>query len=207
MAEPKSIRDKMNPHDLRTLSVLRACEISGEDPICKLTEMTVPQPEMRRRFKRLERLGLMIERKCELTQAGRDVPIVVLMGGVFDGLHFGHLETLTGAKLLGDVLAVVVATDNTVKKLKGTPPIHTAEEREILVNQLDMVDACRVGEEDDIFATVKDVKQNIIALGYDQVHQEKDIKTGCEKIGIDVRVVRLQTHRPELSSFKMLKDL
>ena len=207
MTESKSVRDKLDPHDLRTLSVLRACEIGGDDPICKLTDMTVSQFEMRRRFKRLEKLGLMVEKECDLTQAGRDVPRVVLTGGVFDGLHFGHLETLTEAKLLGDVLAVVVATDDMVKKLKGTPPIHTADERDTLVDQLDMVDACRVGEEDDIFATVKDIKPNIIALGYDQAHLEEDIKAGCERRRVVTRIVRLRSQRPEMSSSKIFRDL
>ena len=45
-----------------------------------------------------------------------------------------------------------------------------------------MVDLCLVGQEDDIFKTVDRVRPQIIALGYDQVHQEKFITDGCKKI-------------------------
>ena len=40
----------------------------------------------------------------------------VMATGVFDILHSGHLRYLQEAKLLGDELIVVVATDATVRK-------------------------------------------------------------------------------------------
>jgi len=38
--------------------------------------------------------------------------------GTFDLLHMGHIYYLREAKKLGDKLAVVVATDSTVRRLK-----------------------------------------------------------------------------------------
>ena len=57
-----------------------------------------------------------------------------------------------------------------------------------------------IGHEEDIFETVKEVKPNIIVLGYDQVHQDKFIADGCKRINLDVEIVRLQSPVPELSS-------
>jgi glycerol-3-phosphate cytidylyltransferase-like family protein len=37
-------------------------------------------------------------------------------------------------------------------------------------------------------------------LGYDQVHQEQFISDGCKRINLDVRIVRLQSPVPKLSS-------
>jgi glycerol-3-phosphate cytidylyltransferase-like family protein len=63
-----------------------------------------------------------------------------------------------------------------------------------------MVDVAIVGHEKDIFETVKIVKPTIIALGYDQIHQEKFISDGCNQINLDIEIVRLQSPIPKLSS-------
>ncbi len=125
---------------------------------------------------------------------------IVLAGGVFDIIHPGHIHTLNAAKALGDVLVVAIATDKTAKKMKKRQPLHSQELRHELVSSLSMVDVAVIGNEDDIFETVKLVKPDVIALGYDQVHQEKFISDGCKRINLDVEIVRLQSPVPELSS-------
>ena len=125
---------------------------------------------------------------------------IVLAGGVFDIIHPGHIHTLNAAKALGDILVVVIATDKTARKMKKRPPLHNQESRRDLVSCLTMVDMAIIGHEEDIFETVKEVKPNIIVLGYDQVHQDKFIADGCKRINLDVKIVRLQSPVPELSS-------
>ena len=131
---------------------------------------------------------------------------IVLAGGVFDIIHPGHINTLNAAKKLGDTLVVVVATDKTALKMKKRKPLHSAELRQELVSSLSMVDLCIIGDEDDIFKTVDLVKPQIIALGYDQTHQEKYITEGCRKINLDVTVARLESPRPETSSSAIQKE-
>ena len=123
---------------------------------------------------------------------------IVLAGGVFDIIHPGHIHTLNAAKALGDVLVVVIATDKIAKKMKKRQPLHNQELRCELVNSLSIVDVAIVGNENDIFETVKLVKPNVIALGYDQIHQEKFISDGCKRINLDVKIVRLQSPAPKL---------
>jgi len=125
---------------------------------------------------------------------------IVLAGGVFDIIHPGHIHTLNAAKALGDVLVVAIATDKTAQKMKKRQPLHNQELRRELVSCLSMVDIAMIGHEEDIFETVKEVKPNIIVLGYDQVHQDKFIADGCKRINLDVEIVRLQSPVPELSS-------
>jgi len=144
--------------------------------------------------------------RTTLTEIGRDSLHVVLSGGVFDIIHQGHISTLNAAKALGDVLVVVVATDNTSEKMKKRKPLHSQEQRQELVNSLSMVDLCLVGQEADIFKTVNRVRPQIIALGYDQVHQEKFITDGCKRINLDAKVARLQSPTPEISSSKIEKE-
>jgi len=128
---------------------------------------------------------------------------VVLAGGVFDIIHPGHIHTLNSAKSLGDVLVVVVATDKTTEKIKKRTPLHNQKQRQDLVNSLSMVDLCLIGHEGDIFKTVEIVRPEIVALGYDQIHQEKFIIDGCRKINLNVKVARLQSPNPEISSSKI----
>ena len=114
--------------------------------------------------------------------------------------------TLNDAKKLGDVLVVVVATDKTALKMKKRKPLHSAQLRQELVSSLSIVDLCIIGDEENIFKTVDLVKPQIIALGYDQTHQEKFITDGCKKINLDVKVARLESPRPETSSSLIQKE-
>ena len=131
---------------------------------------------------------------------------VVLAGGVFDIIHPGHIHTLKAAKALGDILVVAIATDKTAQKMKKRIPLHNQELRRELVDCLSMVDLAIIGHENDIFETVKLVKPEIIALGYDQIHQEKFISDGCKRINLDTKIVRLQSPVPELSSSDIQKE-
>ncbi len=143
---------------------------------------------------------LVNEDRKTLTELGRTSLRVVLAGGVFDIIHPGHIYTLNAAKDLGDVLVVAIATDKTAEKMKKRIPLHNQDQRKMLVDALSIVDVSVVGNEEDIFKTVDFIRPQIIALGYDQVHQEKFITEGCKKINLDVTVARLQSPIPEVSS-------
>jgi len=143
---------------------------------------------------------LIKEDRKTLTELGRTSLKIVLAGGVFDIIHPGHIHTLKAAKDLGDVLVVAIATDKTAEKMKKRLPLHTQDQRKMLVDALSVVDVGIVGNEEDLFKTVDLIRPQIIALGYDQVHQEKFITEGCKKINLDVTVARLQSPIPEVSS-------
>lgn len=181
--------------------------ITGKSPINNLkTKRGFAENIINSKIDELVKNKLVKEDRTTLTEFGRSSLRVVLAGGVFDIIHPGHIYTLNAAKALGDVLIVVVATDNTAMRMKKRQPLHSKEQRQELVNSLIMVDLCLIGQEDDIFKTVNLVKPQIIALGYDQVHQEKFIIDGCKKIELDAKVARLQSPIPESSSSKIEKE-
>jgi glycerol-3-phosphate cytidylyltransferase/FAD synthetase len=189
------------------LSALYICQIDGKSPIDLIRKKSMLSVDtINSKIDGLIKNQLVNEDRNTLTEVGRSSLHVVLAGGVFDIIHPGHIHTLDAAKALGDVLVVVVATDNTSEKMKKRKPLHTQEQRQELVNSLSMVDLCLVGQEDDIFKTVNRVRPQIIALGYDQVHQEKFITDGCKKIKLDAKVARLQSPIPESSSSKIEKE-
>ena len=183
------------------------CEINEKNPTDIIKKKCMlPDNQFNDKIKELIEKKLVNEDRITLTEIGRDSLRIVLAGGVFDIIHPGHIHTLNAAKLLGDVLVVVVATDNTAVKMKKRTPIHSQEQRQELVNSLEVVDLCLIGQENDIFKTVNHVKPQIIALGYDQIHQEKYITEGCKKIKLNAKVARLQSPIPESSSSKIEKE-
>jgi len=183
------------------------CQIEGKEALEILKKKTILSEDIiNSEIDDLIKNQFVNEDRNSLTEKGRNSLCVVLAGGVFDIIHPGHIHTLNAAKELGDVLVVVVATDNTAVKMKKRRPLHAQEQRQELVNSLSSVDLCLIGQEDDIFKTVNHVKPQIIALGYDQVHQEKFITEGCKKIKLDAKVARLQSPIPESSSSKIQKE-
>lgn len=110
--------------------------------------------------------------------------------GTFDLLHLGHIYYLKEAKKLGNTLSVVVATDSTVRRLKHEP-VNTEEIRLNLIKELRIVDETYLGHEDDMYEIVDEIKPDIIALGFNQLHDEKNIKSELKKRKINAKVVRL----------------
>jgi len=189
------------------LATIYTCQIEEKDPFELIKKKSMLSTDVvNSKIDELIKNHLVNEDRNTLTEMGRNSLRIVLAGGVFDIIHPGHIYTLNAAKKLGDVLVVVVATDNTAVKMKKRRPLHTQEQRQELVNSLSMVDLCLIGQEEDIFKTVNHVKPQIIALGYDQAHQEKFITEGCKKIKLDAKVARLQSPIPESSSSKIEKE-
>jgi cytidyltransferase-like protein len=144
----------------------------------------------------------------KLTFIGRDALKVVLVGGVFDLIHPGHIHTLKAAKAEGDVLVVVVARQSTAQKIKKYRKIYHDEKlRKDLVTSLNFVDLALIGKEGTLYDTVEYVNPNVIALGYDQAHSEKDIAENCKKRNLNVQVIRLSTPIPGLKSSKIKEEL
>ncbi|MCH7966707.1 MAG: FAD synthase [Thaumarchaeota archaeon] len=189
------------------LSAIYICQINGKSALEIIKKKSMLSLDaINSKIDKLIKNQLVNKDRNTLTEIGRNSLHVVLAGGVFDIIHPGHIYTLNAAKALGDVLVVVVATDNTSEKMKKRRPLHTQEQRQELVNSMVMVDLCLVGQEDDIFKTVNSVRPQIIALGYDQIHQEKFITDGCKKIKLEAKVARLQSPIPESSSSKIEKE-
>jgi D-beta-D-heptose 7-phosphate kinase/D-beta-D-heptose 1-phosphate adenosyltransferase len=72
----------------------------------------------------------------------------VFTNGCFDLLHPGHIDTLSRARQMGDVLIVGVNSDRSVREVKGPlRPILTQDERTRLLSGLDSVDYVTVFDE------------------------------------------------------------
>ncbi|MGH9973442.1 MAG: adenylyltransferase/cytidyltransferase family protein [Nitrososphaeraceae archaeon] len=143
-----------------------------------------------------------------LTFLGRGLLKIVLIGGVFDIVHPGHIHTLKDAKSQGDILVVVVARSSTALKINKHRKIYHDEYlRRELVSSIRYVDYAIIGREGTLYDTVEFVKPDIIALGYDQIHTEKEIAVNCSKRGINTQIIRLNTPVPGSKSTQIKEEL
>jgi FAD synthetase len=121
----------------------------------------------------------------------------VLAAGVFDLLHYGHIRYLEEAKKAGGPdtrLVVIVARDETVRRLKGSDPIIPEDQRRAVIEALKVVDEALLGFEDlDLDRVLQQVKPDIVVVGHDQ----DAIKAQVEKINKarELKIKLVQAHQ------------
>ncbi|MHC1631755.1 MAG: adenylyltransferase/cytidyltransferase family protein [Methanotrichaceae archaeon] len=120
--------------------------------------------------------------------------IRVVATGTFDLLHPGHLLYLELSKALGDELIVIVARDANVKH--KPKPIVPEDQRLHMVSALKSVDKALLGSKDDIFQPIKELKPDIITLGFDQHFDENWLSEELSERGIETKVVRIEAQDP-----------
>ncbi len=113
----------------------------------------------------------------------------IMAGGAFNILHPGHIHFLEESKKHGDRLVVVVASDRTVQK-KKKKLIHSAKERAERIGALSFVDMVVIGDDHDMSRVVREVRPDVIAIGYDQ--DEKFVKDLLAVAEFDCDIVRIE---------------
>src|SRR3989344_9513690 len=94
---------------------------------------------------------------------------LVLAGGVFDLLHYGHIKFLKEAKNCGDILIIALESDANVQRRKGKDrPIHNQQIRAEILSELICVDYVillnEMNSDKDYFDLVKAIKPDVIAV-------------------------------------------
>lgn len=93
---------------------------------------------------------------------------ICLMGGCFDILHPGHIIFLEKAKKEGDLLVVLLESDQKVRNLKGlNRPVHAQQERALILASLSCVDLVvmlpNMNKEKEYDAIIQKIKPDVIA--------------------------------------------
>lgn len=120
-----------------------------------------------------------INQLAEIKKRGKKI---VLVGGCFDLFHIGHLRFLESSRNTGTVLVVLLESDETVKRLKGSDrPIHTQAERAEILSHLDLIDFVVILPpkmiDPDYLAIIKTVKPEIISVTeYDPIINKKQLQ-------------------------------
>ncbi len=117
---------------------------------------------------------------------------VVLVGGCFDILHFGHIEFLKKAKAEGDILIVALEPDEKINLFKKRRPTHTQAERAQNLGALRFVDQVLLLPNlkgfEDYNQLVQDIKPDVIAVTADDPFiKQKQLQ--ADGIGARLKVV------------------
>ena len=94
---------------------------------------------------------------------------IVFTNGCFDILHLGHIDYLSKAADLGNMLIVGVNSDNSVKRLgKGNNrPIQDEISRSMIIAALHAVAAVVIFDEDTPYELIKLIQPDVLVKGAD----------------------------------------
>ena len=108
---------------------------------------------------------------------------IVFSNGCFDILHRGHVEYLSKAADLGDILIIGLNTDDSVKRLKGpSRPVNDEKARAVLLSALEFVDAVVLFKEDTPYNLIRRVQPDVLVKGKD--YKAEDI------VGYDIVIAK-----------------
>lgn len=137
----------------------------------------------------------------------RDKRKVVFTNGCFDIVHRGHVEYLTKAKALGDVLFVGINTDASVRRLKGaTRPIICQDDRAFVLAALRVVNYVCLFDEDTPHELIKAVVPDVLVKGSDWTIDSIVGKDIVEMAGGTVQTIDFVPNRSTTDIIKKIED-
>lgn len=135
---------------------------------------------------------------------------IVLVGGCFDLLHYGHISFLKQAKSYGDWLVVALESDENVTRKKGdTRPIHTQAQRKSMLEALSFIDEVialpPMHGYPDYLELVRKIKPAVIAVTEGDLAKTKKMDQAKD---IGARLVEIpKIHTPSTSQLAKLLGL
>ena len=98
---------------------------------------------------------------------------IVFSNGCFDVLHLGHIEYLSKARDMGDILIIGLNSDDSVRRIKGAHrPVNNEEARAITLGALSFVDGVVLFSEDTPYELIKLIQPDILVKGKDYDNKE-----------------------------------
>lgn len=98
---------------------------------------------------------------------------LVFTNGCFDLLHLGHIDYLSKAAELGDILIIGLNTDESVRRLKGeNRPIQDEISRAMILSSLSFVHAVVYFGEDTPYELIQTVQPDVLVKGADYKPEE-----------------------------------
>ncbi|MCH7932986.1 MAG: D-glycero-beta-D-manno-heptose 1-phosphate adenylyltransferase [Gemmatimonadetes bacterium] len=115
---------------------------------------------------------------------------LVFTNGCFELLHPGHVEYLTQARALGDVLVVGLNSDASVRRLKGAGrPLVEEADRAAVLAALRSVDVVTLFDEDTPLELISALLPDVLVKGGDYDLDEIVGREAVERAGGEVRVL------------------
>jgi rfaE bifunctional protein nucleotidyltransferase chain/domain len=133
---------------------------------------------------------------------------IVFTNGVFDILHRGHVDYLTRAADLGDVLIVGLNSDSSVRRLKGPErPLQPERDRAAVLLALKPVDHVVIFSEDTPEKLIRQVRPDVLVKGADYQIDEIVGADFVKSCGGQVERIRLSQGRSSSRLIEILKSM
>src|SRR4029077_6470721 len=143
-------------------------------------------------------------RSAELRTAGKRI---VTTNGCFDLLHVGHVRYLQAARALGDVLAVGLNSDRSVRELKGSGrPMTTERDRPEVLAPLQCVDLVTIFPQTRATQFITASTPVIYVKGGDYSSEtlNEEERLALEEVGAEIRLVPFQ---PGYSTSRLIEQI
>lgn len=132
---------------------------------------------------------------------------VVFTNGVFDLIHAGHVDYLTKAKALGDILIVGMNTDASVERIKGTKrPILKQDERAFIISNFKAVDYVIFFNEDTPKEIIDEIIPDILVKGADWSIDKIVGRETVEKNGGEVKTIEFVNQQSTSKIIESIKN-
>src|SRR5438067_7449725 len=132
------------------------------------------------------------ERSRRLRGTGKKL---VATNGCFDLLHVGHVRYLQAARALGDLLAVGLNGDRSVRELKGNGrPITAESDRAEVLAALQCVDLVTIFPQTRATQFIAAIKPAIYVKGGDYSTEmlNAEERAALKKIGAEIRILSFE---------------
>ena len=126
---------------------------------------------------------------------------------VFDLIHAGHVDYLTKAKALGDILIVGMNTDASVRRIKGDKrPILNQDERAFIISNLKPVDYVTFFDEDTPKEIIDEIIPDILVKGADWSIDKIVGREAVEKNGGEVKTIEFVNQQSTSKIIESIKN-
>ncbi len=133
---------------------------------------------------------------------------LVFTNGVFDLLHVGHVRYLIDSKAQGDILAVGINSDDSVRRLGKGPdrPVRPEAERAEILCALECVDYVTIYDDTHVSDLLRRLRPHIYTKGGDYTIDtiNPGLRAAIEEEGFEIRFLR---HAPGVSTTLTLEKM
>ena len=146
----------------------------------------------------------LASRAAQLRAAGQRL---VFTNGCFDLIHVGHVRYLAAARALGDVLAVGINGDTSVRTLKGpNRPINNERDRAEVLAALESVDFVTIFPDVRATRLLAMVRPAVYAKGGDYTPEtlNEEERAVLDEVGAAIQIIPFQ---PGYSTSRIIEQL
>lgn len=154
------------------------------------------------KIKTVEEIKKIINKRNKKTK-------VVLCHGTFDLLHLGHINHLSDAKKLAQILVVSLTADKYVNKGPGRPHFN-ANQRAEAIAALESVDYVTINNFPTSVQIIRNLRPDIYCKGPDYKNNSDDITGEIKNEILAIKSVKgkiLYTNKPTFSSSKLINNV